>query len=92
MTEATTAGSLRTELHIDQAAGRRDVSRTVGRLVVDEHELAVRSALTQWIPARSVSRDAVGEISVVRRIEIRLPILRGRQVEVVTFDPTQPVC
>jgi hypothetical protein len=90
VTETTTAGSLRTELHADVTAGRRGVSRPLGRLTVDNHELAVRSALTRWIPARSVSKNAVGDISVVKRTEIHLPILRWRQVEVVRFDPASP--
>ena len=90
MTEATTVGSVRTELHVDLAAGRRGVSRSPGRLVVDDRELAIRSAATRWVPARSVSKDAVGEISIVRRIEIHFPILHWRRVEVVRFDPSSP--
>jgi hypothetical protein len=90
MTEITTADSVPAELHVDLTAGRRGVGRPFGRLVVDEHELAVRSALTRWIPVRSVSKDAVGDIWVVRRIEIHLPIVRWRKVEVVRFDPTGP--
>jgi hypothetical protein len=78
------------ELHVDLTAGRRGISRRLGRLVVDDRDLAIRSAVTRWIPPRSISKDTVGDISVARRIDIHLPILRWRQAEVVTFDSTSP--
>jgi len=87
MTSATAAGSVRTELRVELTVGRRTAGRPFGRLVVDDRELAVRSAPTRWIPARSVSRDAVGEISVQKRIMIHLPAGPWRRVEVVSFDP-----
>jgi hypothetical protein len=77
-------------LRADLTVGRRSVSRLLGRLVVDGRELSVRSAAIPLIPERSVSRDAAGEISVVRRIEIHLPILHWRQVDEVRFDVTSP--
>jgi hypothetical protein len=59
-----------------------------GRLVVGDHELTVRSSLAGWwIPQRSVSKDAVCEISVSSRIVVHLPVLRWRRVEVVRFGP-----
>jgi hypothetical protein len=91
MTEATAASSPRTELRVDLTAGRRSVTRPLGRLTVDDQELTVRSAATVWIPPRSVSKDAVGEISVVRRIEIKLPVLHWRRVEVVSFEQNSPL-
>jgi hypothetical protein len=88
--ETTTANCIRAELRVSLTAGRRGVGWPLGRLVVDDQELTVRSAGTRWIPARSVGKNAVGDISVVRRIVISLPILRWRQVEVVRFDPRGP--
>jgi hypothetical protein len=86
---ATTTGELpAAQFRLDLTVGRRGVARWYGRLVVDDRELAVRSAVTRWIPARPVSKDAVGEISVGRRIEIHLPILRWRRMEIVSFDPS----
>ena len=67
------------------------MTRPLGRLAVNDRELVVRSVVTRWIPARSVSKEAVGEISVVWRIEIHLPILRWRRVEIVSFDPSSPL-
>jgi hypothetical protein len=86
VTAATTGELPAAQFRADLKAGRRGVARRYGRLVVDDRELAVRSAVTRWIPARSVSKDAVGEISVARRIEIPLPILRRRRMEIVSFD------
>jgi len=88
MTATTTGSSLRTEFRVALTVGRRGVARPVGRLVVDDRELVVRSAVARWIPARSVSKDAVGEISVARRTEILLPIIRWRRVAIVMFDPS----
>lgn len=58
--------------------------------MIDDRELVVRSAVTRWILARSASKDTVGDISVARTVEIRLPILGCRQVDVVRFDPGSP--
>ena len=91
MTAASTGNSLRTGLRVDLTVDRRGVARLYGRLVVDDRELVVRSAVTRWIPARSASKDTVGDIRVARRIEIHLPILRCRQVEVFRFDPSSPL-
>ena len=90
MIETATASSLPTKLNIELTAGRRGVGRPLGRMVIDDYELAVRSALIRWIPPRSVSKDGVGAISVVRRTWISLPILQRRQIDVVTFDPASP--
>jgi hypothetical protein len=88
---ATKNGSFeRTEFRVDLAVGRRGVGRALGRLAVNDRELVVRSVVTRWIPARSVRKDAVGEISVVRRIDIYLLVLRWRRVEIVSFDPSGP--
>ena len=91
MREATTASSLRVDLRVDLVAGPRGVNRLFGRLTVDSQRLAVRSAGSRWIPARSVSKDAVGEISVATRTEIKLPVLRWGRVELVRFQPTGPL-
>jgi hypothetical protein len=90
VTETTTAKSLRTELRVDLTVGRRAVTWPFGRLVVDDRELTVRSAATRWIPALSVGKDAVGEISATWRIEIHLPILHWRRVDVLSFEPSSP--
>jgi hypothetical protein len=82
--------TVRTEFRVELTVGRRSVAPPLGRLAVDDRELVVRSVVNRWIPPRSVSRDAVGEISVVWRIEIQLPILRWRRVEIVSFDPSSP--
>jgi hypothetical protein len=90
VTATTTGRSLRTEFRVDLTVGRRGVARPLGRLVINDRELVVRSVVNRWIPARSVRKDAVGEISVVWRIEIHLPVLRRRRVEIVSFDPSSP--
>jgi hypothetical protein len=90
VTATTTGGTLRTEFCVDLTVGRRGVARPLGRLIVDDQELVVRSVVTRWIPARSVSKDAVGEITVVRRIEIHSPILRWRRVDIASFDASSP--
>jgi hypothetical protein len=86
----TTGSSLRSEFRVDLTVGRRGVARPFGRLAVSDRELVVRSVVPRWMPARSVSKDAIGEISVARRIEIRLPLLRWRRLEIVSFDPSSP--
>jgi hypothetical protein len=73
---------------VDLTVGRRGVRWPLGRFIVRDQELAVRASLAGWwIPERSVSRDAVGEISVSSRIVVHLPLLHWRRVEVVRFGP-----
>jgi hypothetical protein len=56
-----------------------------------DEELTMRSSPTGWIRARSASREAVGEISVYERTEIRFSILRGRRLDDLRFeDPESP--
>ena len=75
-------------MRVDLTVGRRGVRWPYGRFVVGDHELTVRASLTGWwIRERSVSKDAVGEISVSSRIVVHLPVLRWRRVEVVRFGP-----
>jgi hypothetical protein len=50
---------------------------------VGDQQLVVRSSPAWWIPERSVSKDAVGEISVSSMIVVHLPVLHWRLVEVV---------
>jgi hypothetical protein len=68
-------------------AGRRGARWPHGRFIVGDQQLAVRSSPTWWIPERSVSKDAVGEISVSSKIVAHLPVLHWRRVEVVRFAP-----
>jgi hypothetical protein len=51
--------------------------------VIDEHELVVRSPFPRWIPARSASRQAIGDISVTSMVEVTLPVLHWRSVDIV---------
>jgi hypothetical protein len=76
-------------MRVDLTAGRRGVRWPLGRFVVADEELAVRSpaATRWWIPERSVSKDVVGEILVSRRIVVHLPVLRWRRIDVVEFRP-----
>jgi hypothetical protein len=75
----------------DIQVGRRGVRWPFGRFVISDEELTVRSSPTRWIRVRSASREAVGEISVYERTEIRFPILRGRRRDDVRFeDPDSP--
>jgi len=75
-------------MRVDLTAGRRVVRWPLGTLVVGDHELTVSSPLAGWwIPERSVSKDAVGEISVFRRIVVHLPVLRWHRVDVLRFGP-----
>lgn len=88
MAESTPGGSCRVQMRADLTVGRRGVRWPYGRFVVGDHELTVRASLTGWwIRERSVSKDAVGEISVSSRIVVHLPVLRWRRVEVVRFGP-----
>jgi hypothetical protein len=73
---------------VELTAGRRGVRWPFGRLVVGDHGLTVSSSPAGWwIPERTVSKDAVGKISVSPRIVVHLPVLRWRRVEVVRFGP-----
>jgi hypothetical protein len=90
MAETRAASPLRTELRADVTAGRRTAGWQIGRLVIDEDELTVRSAAIRFIPARSVSRDAAGHILVRREVKIYLPVVRWRRLDVVTFGATSP--
>ena len=76
------------QMRVELTAGRRVVRWPLGRLAVGDHELTVSSSPARWwIPERSVSKDAVGEIPVSSRIVVHLPVLRWRRVEVVRFGP-----
>jgi hypothetical protein len=78
-------------LGADIQVGRRGVRRPFGRFRIGDEELTVRSSPTRWIRARSASREAVGEISVYERVEIRLPIPRRRRLDDLRFeDPGSP--
>jgi hypothetical protein len=75
----------------DIQVGRREVRWPFGRFVIGDGELTVRSSPSRWIRARSASREAVGEISVYERVEIRFPVLRGRRRDDLRFeDPGSP--
>jgi hypothetical protein len=75
----------------DIQVGRRGARWPFGRFVIGDEELTVRSSPIRWIRARSASREAAGEISVYERVEIRLPILRGRRLDDLRFeDPGSP--
>jgi hypothetical protein len=75
----------------DIQVGRRGVRWPFGRFVIGDEELTVRSSPARWIRARSASRQAVGNISVYERVEIRIPILRGRRLDDLRFeDPGSP--
>lgn len=91
MAETTPASTARTELRVHLDAGSKGVGPPFGRLTIDSHDLTVRSAGIGWIPARTVSRDAIGDISVATRVQISLPILRWRRFHLVTFDPAGPL-
>jgi hypothetical protein len=82
--------SFRVEINIDQGAGRgKIVGAAFGTFVVGNDELTVRSSHSRWLPERSVSREAVGEISVRDRLKIHLPVFHWRRLLVVRFeDPT----
>jgi hypothetical protein len=86
--EGTPGGSCPAETCADLTAGRKGARWPLGRFVIGDQELAVRSWLTGWwIPERSVSKAAVGEISVSWMIVVHLPVLRWRRVKVVGFGP-----
>jgi hypothetical protein len=74
-------------MRVNLTVGRRGVNWQLGRFVIDERELVIRSLVPQWIPARSASRASIGEISVVRRIVVSLPVFHWRRTDVVRFDP-----
>jgi hypothetical protein len=74
-------------MRVDLTAGRRGARWPHGRLIVGDQQLAVRSSPAWWIPERSVSKDAVGVISVSSKIVVDLPVLHWRHVEVVRFGP-----
>jgi hypothetical protein len=59
----------------------------VGWLVVDDQQLEIRSLVSRWIPDQAVRHDDVGEITVSRKIQVHLPIVRWRRLDVVTFGP-----
>jgi hypothetical protein len=82
----------RAEIRIDSGPGHgRSAGRAVGRLVVGHDKLIIRSALARWIPPRSASKEAVGDITVVEQVRIGLPALRWRRLEIVRFtDPASP--
>jgi hypothetical protein len=88
--EPVDAKPARSQVRGDLRVGTRSVNWWSGRLVIDEHELVVRSLLAWWIPARSVSRQVVGEISVVSNIHLTLPVLHWRRVEIVRFGSDGP--
>ncbi|HYZ57874.1 MAG TPA: hypothetical protein VE733_30835 [Streptosporangiaceae bacterium] len=90
MIEMAASRSFRTEIHIDQGAGRGwQVSWPFGRFVIGGDELTVRSSFFRWIVDRSASKDAVGEISVCDHLRINLPLFYWRRLAVVRFeDPT----
>lgn len=90
LVEPVVAECVRCEIRGDLTVGRRGVSWWLGRLVIDEHELVVRSLLPRWIPARSVPRQILGDISVTRHVKITVPLLHWRQVEIVQFRPDGP--
>jgi hypothetical protein len=75
-------------MRAEVTAGRRGVRWPLGRFVVGDQELAVRSPLAGWwIPERSASKDTVGEITVSRTIVVHLPVLHWRWMDVVRFAP-----
>jgi len=85
--ESTPGGSCQVQMRVDLTAGHRGVRWPLGRFTVGDQQLAVHASPAWWIPERSVSKDAVGEISVSRMIVVHLPDLRWRRVEVVRFGP-----
>jgi hypothetical protein len=90
MKERTAGRSHRMAMPVNLTVGRRSVNWQLGRLIIDDHELVIRSPAAWWIPPRSAPRTSIGEISVVRRIEVTLPILSWRRMDVVRFDPASP--
>jgi hypothetical protein len=81
----------RCEIRGDLKVGRRSVNWWLGRIVVDEHELVVRSLLPWWIPDRSASRQAAGDISVSSIVYVHLPVLHWRRIDVVGFGADGPL-
>jgi hypothetical protein len=90
MAELAGAQRGRIEMRADLTVGRRGTNWWLGRLAIDEHELAIRSLADRWIPARSAPRDAVGDIVVTSRTDVALLLLHWRRVEVVRFAADGP--
>lgn len=90
MKERTADGSHRVAMPVNLTAGRRSVRWHLGRLVIDDRELVIRCLASRWIPARSAPRASIGEISVVRRIDVTLPVFSWHRMDVVSFDPAGP--
>lgn len=91
MAETATATRVQSELRAGLTVGRRSVSWWLGRLVVDEHQLVVRSLAPRFIAARSAAKREVGDISVRSQVELHLPVLHWRRIDIVRFRADGPL-
>jgi hypothetical protein len=60
----------------------------IGWLVVSDQGLTVRPwpLIRRWIPERSASKDAVGDICVGQIVHLYLPVIHWRRREAVRFE------
>lgn len=86
-TVAVGAGrSFRAGIYIDHGPGRRRFAGPAfGRLVIADDKIIVRSVVLRWIPERSDGKADIGEIAVVDRIELHLPVPYWRRKVLVSF-------
>lgn len=87
MTEAEAGRSFCVRISVESGPGsRRGAGWLIGRLIVGNDALIVRSSVIPWIPARSAGIDEVGEISVDWILHVDLPVVHWRRREVVRFE------